>query len=378
MKRGIFVQWSTSYYSSSILFDTDSTRIHSYYTIPHALLRQALIRYGILLCPIEEFGEDKRADFLISVDLPISRIEIERACDKLLNPGGPRILIVMESAHSMPELLCKSEFSNWSHVIHYTSLLPSSVKRYYYTLPSNLSYLSAQGQDYTHDRHRLVGMMSTNKPSRLTATISRRVRSHWSAYRYDSAGVFRWLRQEDGLRLRRHFSKRLAKLIPDDFRVFGGQWDGSSFAPHHRVLKPKANPCSKGPTSCNSISIIRGFKYFFATENLIGDDGYLTEKLFNVIRAGSVPIYKPATDSRVFPFTGAHANLPFIDLRMVKNNSVSQLVSLLRNIKPDTYQKYLQAGKEFLSSQLAVSHTPCAYAKSMSKLLSDLIVSSGQ
>jgi hypothetical protein len=367
MKRIALIQWgSKPLMNGRNLFNEDETSPCSYYSIPYSHLRRSLLRHSLKLEPANAFSAEVRADALISVDLPCAREEIETLFRSIAKTNAKRILIAMESCIARPELLSRVEFSRWDHVFHYSHLIRGGESLSHYNLPSNLSCWALQGPDYISDRKRLIGMMGTNKPSRLSNLKATPVAKMIRGYKCDFVSVRDWLKMEDGLHLRRTIARGLSKIIPDEFMIFGGQWDGTSYAPHHRLIPPRPWQCSMGHTKANVLSIISGFKFFLATENFIGDDGYLTEKLFNVARSGVVPIYKPSANSLLFNRNkhSYESALPFVDLRSFA--SLPGLVSYLLNMSDKEYQSYLDCAQSFLNSHVAKSHEPPAFAESIS------------
>ncbi|WP_411875735.1 glycosyltransferase family 10 domain-containing protein [Vulcanococcus limneticus] len=355
-----FVHWGSGPYPANILFDRDPRQGFGYYTVSHAALRQSLRQRSIELLPHEAFTSSSKADGLVCVDLPSNRKELESlARCKVLN-GAPRILIAMESAHSRPELLSLKELMKWDHVFHYSHLLAENIKLTRYCLPSNLPHLRLAGTSYVHDCVRLVGMMGTNKPSRRSSLSSWPLLRLASGYQFSPSDCNRWLSMQDGLRLRRHWARELASIIPEEFRVFGGQWAGEPYAPFHRVIKPKANPCAMGYCKASSISVIRGFRFFFATENLIGDPGYVTEKIFNVIRAGSVPIYCSSGSSCLMKDAAKMVGDFFVDIRDFSDPA--SLIRYLQSVDPSQYREYLRSGRRFMASSFAVKHLINSYS----------------
>ena len=365
----LFVQWCGQPAPAEILFCPDRQKNCGYYSIPHILLRDQLRLLGIDLYPHEWFSSARRADALISIDLPSNRSDLLQLCEAKLKCGSIRVLIAMESPLARPEHLSRVEFRQWHHVFHYNNNLVQADKLIGYKLPSNLDFLGLAGPDFFHDKTRLIGMMGTNKPSKFSNPKVSPFVMPLRGYKFDLISAERWLRLEDGLRIRRRMAKDLSRLIPQQFRVFGGQWDGMPYAPHHRMFPPRRNKCAMGHVACNVLSIIKGFKYFFALENAIHDDGYLTEKLFNVLRAGVVPLYKPATNSSLFPPGCDLSELPFVDLRGISGGR--QLLQVLAQIDERLYMVLRENGRKFLESTCSMAHRPEAYAADIASKLAE-------
>ncbi len=367
----LLVQWGAGKVAHFDLFNANSREFSAYYGVPHCALRSALKRRNIDLLPHEAFSANSKADALICIDLPAKRSDLQLLIDEKVSIDAPLILVAEESAHSRPELLSIKELTRWDHVFHYSSLLPESDAITHYCLPSNLPFLRFSGPCFKHDKVRLIGMMGTNKPSRRSNPQTWFPIKAMNGYQLSVSDLKRWFRLEDGLRLRRYWAYNLSLLIPSEFRVFGGQWDGLPYSPIHRIVNPKPNSCSMGYSKANPISIIKGFKFFFASENLIGDPGYLTEKLFNVIRAGSVPIIKSSTKKCAIQQAAERIGLFYIDLK--NYSSPAALLNKLNCIDCAEYDEMKYAGKMFLRSEAARRHTVKSYSSLMCNALVEIM-----
>jgi len=93
----------------------------------------------------------------------------------------------------------------------------------------------------------------------------------------------------------------------------------------------------------DKIQKISQYKFCFAVENAEAP-GYITEKIFDCFKAGSVPIYYGA------PNVGEHIpSNSYIDLRNYEN--YEDLLDYINSISENEYEKYQKAGKEFLDNK---------------------------
>lgn len=130
---------------------------------------------------------------------------------------------------------------------------------------------------------------------------------------------------------------------PDDFDLYGRYWEGWKLW--------------KG-TVMDKIGTIKQYKFCFAYENMTGQRGYITEKIFDSMIAGCVPIYLGATDIEDYiPKTC------FIDRRDYP--TFHSLVHTLNTMDEATYNTYIEAIREFLSSPAAYTFTPEALAETI-------------
>lgn len=86
--------------------------------------------------------------------------------------------------------------------------------------------------------------------------------------------------------------------------------------------------------------LINNYKYYLAFENAAAS-GYITEKIFDCFKSGTVPIYLGAPNiSKYIP------KETFIDMSKYKN--YEDLHNYLNSINADKYNSYLKAAKKFL------------------------------
>lgn len=134
------------------------------------------------------------------------------------------------------------------------------------------------------------------------------------------------------------------KAIPDKFFIYGRGWN-----------KPKKNNLTeklfgfkkysnyKGEVD-NKIELVSNFKYCLCFENLTDVDGYITEKIFDCLKARCVPIYWGASDIEKY--------IPedcFIDFRDF--NDYSKLLTYLESIDEKRYKRYIENIEKLLSDK---------------------------
>ena len=113
------------------------------------------------------------------------------------------------------------------------------------------------------------------------------------------------------------------KEIPDQFDMYGVGWDKEVHSSY------KGSPKSK-------FEVYSGYKFALALENTENVKGYVTEKIFDCLTSGIVPIYLGADD--ICDYVDEEC---FIDYR--KFESPKELLSFLYSISEDRYQEYIVA-----------------------------------
>ena len=141
----------------------------------------------------------------------------------------------------------------------------------------------------------------------------------------------------------RHFERKQ----PDQFDLYGIGWNrletGRGFYPSYRgQVKHKWD-------------VYPFYRFGLCYENMRDESGYITEKIFDCMRADCVPIYWGA--SNITDYVDAEA---FIDRRRFKSDA--ELESFLVAVTESEYEKYRQAIKSYLASDRFSAFLPPAFA----------------
>lgn len=115
------------------------------------------------------------------------------------------------------------------------------------------------------------------------------------------------------------------------FDLYGKEWPGG---------------WSKGYFPQNKIHLLKNYKYCLAYENMKDSKGYITERIFDCLYGGCVPIYWGAAN--ISDYVPKEC---FIDRRLFASNE--ELYQHLLQIDESTYNSYLEAAKTYLDSPQA-------------------------
>lgn len=117
----------------------------------------------------------------------------------------------------------------------------------------------------------------------------------------------------------------------DDFDLYGFGWEDQGLRNYKGSVKKK-------------LLTLSGYRFCFCFENMAGVNGYITEKLFDCLFSGCVPVYLGAEN--VLDYIPKDV---FVDARMF--GSIDKLVNHLENMTEATYAQYLSAAWDFLNSE---------------------------
>jgi hypothetical protein len=132
---------------------------------------------------------------------------------------------------------------------------------------------------------------------------------------------------------------------PQSLSMYGQYWNqkprpGDIY--HHGVLSPRQYQSYEG-LAASKAEVFRKHKFALCFENMTGIDGYLTEKIFDCFRAGTVPVYWGATDvDETVPQEA------YIDYRSF--GSPSSLYKYLSSMGKDAHRRIVKAGRQFVQS----------------------------
>ncbi|MGH2806394.1 MAG: glycosyltransferase family 10 domain-containing protein, partial [Actinomycetota bacterium] len=137
---------------------------------------------------------------------------------------------------------------------------------------------------------------------------------------------------QERLRAIRHFAGR------DGFDLFGTGWDRLR-APGS--VREQVESSYKGPVA-DKISAMRGYRFALCYENT-SFPGYITEKIFDAIFAGAIPVYLGAPD--VGDYVPAEV---YVDVRNLRDHE--GLEQRLRSMPADEAETKRRAARDFLRS----------------------------
>jgi hypothetical protein len=171
------------------------------------------------------------------------------------------------------------------------------------------------------------------------------------------------------------------KNAPSDFKLYGNGWSvpmkrlGRMGKLHYRIEKiffwlmgRLAFPSYQGPIK-TKYDVLMQTKFCICFENARDISGYITEKIFDCLFAGCIPIYWGDAD-----VGGVIPHSCFIDFR--KFACYQDLYLFLKNMTPEQYSSYQKAGQDFLNSARFTPFTSNSFASAVvSKIAQDFNIS---
>jgi len=147
--------------------------------------------------------------------------------------------------------------------------------------------------------------------------------------------------------------KHFQTSLPEEFDMFGEGWKRDTLFPG--ISPHKLFPCYKGSVSSKH-ETMRKYKFSLCYENCNDVYGYVSEKIFDSMRCGCVPIYLGAPDIEEYVPKAC-----FVDRR--EFGSDREVEQFILGMSPEKYASYLDAIKEFLNSNSYLDRLPGRYAQ---------------
>jgi hypothetical protein len=149
---------------------------------------------------------------------------------------------------------------------------------------------------------------------------------------------------------------------PDKFDLYGVGWNRpvnilEKILPITRQIYPSYRGTVK-----NKWDVLPQYRFSLCYENIHDEPGGVTEKIFDSMRAGCVPIYWGAPN--ITNYVDADA---FIDRR--RFNSDSELEAFLLSITEKEYERFQEAILDYLASERFAKFLPPAYADTIIRAL---------
>ena len=151
------------------------------------------------------------------------------------------------------------------------------------------------------------------------------------------------------------------KAAPDGFDMYGQGWETDTlfgfFSPHRLFSSYRGPVASKHET-------FKRYRFSICYENCDNVEGYVSEKIYDSMKAGCVPIYLGAPDIRRYVPKEC-----FIDKR--EFSTYPELEKFIRNMGRQEYSRYIDAISAFLDSPVYRERLPGRYAQRLLAILEE-------
>lgn len=112
--------------------------------------------------------------------------------------------------------------------------------------------------------------------------------------------------------------------------------------------------------------VLKQHRFNFCLENIQGEQGYITEKIFDAFEAGCIPIYLGS--SNISQYVPSHC---YVDYSQFK--CLTDLKKFMQNFTEEDYNVYLNNIQNYLKSKAAEKFSEDVYVKVMLKEIRALV-----
>ena len=311
----------------------------------------------------------KTCDLLWLIDLPTSKKEFEQIRSRL-PPGTPIVLQVFESPLIAPFGLISSNQKDVSTVVTYefpNGASPGS-KCFYYHLPvpivwpvKNLPFSERKSLLMCYS-NRVSGLWAIRQPGLAGLPFFGRMLAGWKC----PPSLVKELSHGDLYRERRAIAREAERYMPDFLDIFGAGWNGEQISWCPLYLN-RPYRCWRGEAKVPKHELSAEYRFVVAYENFRGQRGYISEKIFDALQAGSVPVY--LGEERIAEFVPREA---FVDARHFRTRR--ELLTYLQSCAEPEWEEMREAGQKFLRSAAFQSFTDDAFSERMTDVLKNILM----
>jgi hypothetical protein len=161
---------------------------------------------------------------------------------------------------------------------------------------------------------------------------------------------------------RRTSIRYFERARPNSFDLFGVGWDRPrTLMERYAPWTWQAYPSYRGLVK-NKWDVLPYYRFSLCYENIRDEPGWITEKIFDAMRSGCVPIYWGAPN--ITDYVDAEA---FIDRR--KFESDRELEAYLIGVSEKEYTRYQNAMQDYLGGERFAQFLPPAFADTIIRVL---------
>jgi hypothetical protein len=267
------------------------------YTKAFALWREEAAKEGFALdtCDVVD---SKQADVIWFMDLPRERrkfLEIKYSAKR----GAKLVLQILESPLLFPAAFVEDNRREFDAVASFEYGTGRS-DQFSYKLPIDPE---PRFEGLPFHQRKLAVMVNTNRVEGWLATRKLGlvglpgIGGYFSGWKMP---VLHWLKPAKGelYSWRRKMARAFEQQCPEEFDLFGDGWSGQKISwcsflhrEPNRCYRPESIDLSSEGRSGAKREKLGNYKFVIASENYYGSRGYISEKIFDSILGGSVPVY---------------------------------------------------------------------------------------
>ncbi len=297
----------------------------------------------------------EKADVILCQDLPL-RSEFDAA--KTRAPRAKFILQIWETPLSRPHAWDRRNHDLFDAIITYDRKLVDNKRYFKFSLPLGVPSVQVTPRPFT-ERKPLV-LMNSNRWIGLWSYRARGMAGLpffgplFSGWHVSLPALLSQNRGEQ-YSARRKLVRLADREFPGLMDVYGSGWRGEPSSWVHKFVRHRPFASGKGGFSGDKMELIGSYRFGIASENVVADRGYISEKIFDMLYAGVVPIY--IGDEHITEVVPAEC---FVDARQFKGDNRA-LLKFAASCDESSWARYRDAGKHFCESSAVSAIQPEAF-----------------
>lgn len=304
--------------------------------------------------------ETNRADIFLFFDPPAYRSVLEYF--KKSFPDAKYILVLYETPLG-PHWFNKQNHDLYDAVMTYNDKMVDDIKYFSFKLP--IGPFSTQHLfDRPFEERQNAVMVNTNR-YKSVLDFSRPwqipeiniIRGGW---RFNLRDFFNMV-SGDICWKKRRIARCAEKKFPGLLDIYGANWDGLKSGWFRRFFPDPPYSCARGFTEMPKLELLSRYRFTLCYENYAADDGYISEKIFDALYAGSVPVY--LGDNNIARYVWKDC---FIDARNFKSDT--DLLGFISSVDKTNWATYRSCAQDYLRSAEIKQFQPEGYANSFLKV----------
>lgn len=327
--------------------------------------RESAAKLGIALDSWDTMPLD-RADCVWLLDLPDRKATLDDA-RRRARPGVPFVLQVMETPSARAHNFHPANQALCDYVVTYQRSARGRPNHFFYRLPHSLSFeptfvpFAERRTALMVNSNRVAGWLALRQPGLVGLPGVGRQFSGWklpwwARIRPARGELYSW---------RRRLARVAEATDPDALDIIGPNWSGERIS-WSRFFSPAPYRCCIGRATVEKWSLAGRYKFCISVENFRGHLDYISEKIFDALIAGSVPVY--LGDERIADLVPREAMVDVRDFR-----SHRELLRYLRSCPEAEWARMRSAGQQFLQTPAAREFSTDHFVGRMNEILQQVL-----
>lgn len=333
---------------------------------PYATLKARAGAEGIEIATWDRFPLET-ADVILFQDLPPTKAELVDVRRRA--PRAKMVLQVLESPLGRPHAFVRENHERFDAVLTYDSrLVAADPSRFWrYRLPVGAPPSIGEVSDVPFGDRKPMVIINSN---RSIGVLARRqtglhglpfIGPAFSGWKCPPLALATQNVGELYSR-RREIASAASHVCPDAVDVWGEGWRGEPMSWLHRFLPNRAFAVGRGPFKGEKMQLLPRYRFCLSFENVIASIGYISEKIFDPMYAGVVPIY--LGDRDIQKEVPAEA---YVDARRFRTDR--ELLEYVLTCPEQEWARLRSAGRQFVTSERMSVWLPEAFAESVIRVL---------